>query len=136
MSKMRLKQIVKGCKGIGHMATVAGQTPKVRVMTFKVSGNFELLTSTFTSSPKMKQLAKNKRTAVSFWDPKDGMAIVEGTTRVVTDAKTKASFYKGNPELKTFFSGPEDPNYSLLALKPKRASIMPHDSMKSIEIKF
>ena len=136
MSKKRMKQIVQGCGGIGHMATVSGSSPKVRVMTFKVNGKYELLTSTFTRSPKMKQLGKNKRTAVSFWDPKQGMLIVEGTVHVVKDEKAKKSFYRGNPDLKNYFSGSDDPNYTLLALRPKKASIMPHDGMESIVVKF
>ncbi len=136
MSKALVKKIIKSTNGIGFLATIDGATPRVRPMAVSVSKDGMLLTSTFTRSPKMKQIAKNSRIELCFCDEGMQQVRISGRMKVVKDAKKKASFFKKSPDLKRYFKSVDDPNYTLLEMKPAKVMLMKAGEMKYSKIKW
>lgn len=136
MSKTLVKKIIKSCNGIGYMATIDGSTPRVRPMSVTVSKEGTLLTSTFTKSPKMKQLAKNARVEIAFYDPSMQQVRLSGRIKVAKSAKVKEGFYKRSPEIKMYFSSADDPNFTLLELKPTSVKLMKAGQMSYETVKW
>ena len=136
MSKAAVKKIIKASNGIGYMATIDGSTPRVRPMAVSVGKDGVLLTTTFTRSPKMKQLTKNSRVEICFCDEGMQQVRLTGRAKVIKDAKKKASFFKKSPDLKRYFKSVDDPNYTLLEVKPTKVMLMMAGQMKYAKVKW
>lgn len=136
MSKALVKKILKAANGIGYMATVDGAQPRVRPMACNLTPDNLLWMSTFTRSPKMKQLAKNPRVELCFSDPAWQQLRIAGRVKVVTAAASKAAFFKKNPDLKQYFTGADDPNFVMLELKPASVKVMAGGSMEYTDVKL
>ena len=136
MSKAAVKKIIKSANGIGYMATIDGKSPRVRPMAVSVSKDGMLLTSTFTRSPKMKQIGKNSRVEICFCDEGMQQVRLSGSVKVVKDEKKKASFFKKTPDLKHYFESADDPNYTLLEVKLDKVLLMKAGTMSYSEVKW
>lgn len=76
--------------------------------------------STNTSSEKMKQLKKNNNVAVYFCIPKEFKGVMfQGKMEVIKDMDFKKKFWFDEC-LQFYPLGPEDPDFTILKMKPKR----------------
>ena len=83
--------------------------------------DFLIYMTTDTASGKFKQIQVNPKASVYFCDPKEykGLMLV-GLIEVVTDMDIKQKLWKDDWKIH-YPSGPDGPEYNILALRPKQA---------------
>lgn len=123
------KHITEIISGTNHavLATIAGDEPWVRyVMTFNVEDTFKLQISTALKSRKVEQIKKNPKVHLTMGSaPGEEMGPYlqyAGTAAVKCDEKTKKEHW--HDDLKMYFKGPEDPNYCVIEVEPRRIEVM------------
>jgi general stress protein 26 len=83
--------------------------------------DFLVYMTTDTASGKFKQIQANPKASVYFCDPKEikGLLLI-GEVEVVTDRDIKHRLW--HDDWKIYYpSGPDGPEYNILALRPKQA---------------
>jgi len=78
--------------------------------------------ATHKSSIKMSHIKNNPKGCITIWNGKDfedinkPYVVIDANIEIIDDEKTKNEFW--NPMLGNFFSGPDDPEYVIMDLKP------------------
>ena len=119
MSYEQVKDIIKD-SGLGYLATLEGNTPRVRPMMPALMPDGTLLMATTKSSDKVKQIEKNNHCEICFIDKKLSQVRIRGAVSLTQDMKKKAWLANAVPMLRAYFPTDDDPNYILLELKPEK----------------
>ena len=110
---------------IGTMATVQGNKPHSRYMTF-FNENFTLYTVTSKKTHKTEELKQNPNTHILLgYDGHgfgDSFLEIEGTVIESDDESMKEKVW--NKALKDWFEGPEDPDLLILKVTPSQIRLM------------
>jgi general stress protein 26 len=86
-----------------------------------LDNKFEIYISTNTSSSKRKHIEKNPKICVYYCDPGDFKGVMfGGEVEVINDMNVKKQIWL-DWWTKYYFKGLEDPDYTLLKLRPKMA---------------
>ncbi|MFX1243187.1 MAG: pyridoxamine 5'-phosphate oxidase family protein, partial [Promethearchaeota archaeon] len=86
-----------------------------------LNNEFEIYISTNTSSSKTDHIKKNPKICVYYCDPEDFKGVMfGGEVEVIEDMKIKEKIWL-DWWTRYYFKGLEDPDYTLLRLKPKTA---------------
>lgn len=109
-----------------NVATVTTEgKPWVRYVMGKADKDLVFRFCTHVESRKVPQIRKNPAVhislGVSSLDTAKNFLQVEGTAEVSTDKAERHSFWFD--ELKNYFSGPDDPGYCIVIIKPSRIEI-------------
>jgi general stress protein 26 len=110
--------------GMGYLATCDGDQPRVRAMMPMMREDGTLLAATFPHMKKISQIEKNPKFEFCFVDRKLSHCRFEGRVSVSGDAALKEELWNKQMMLRSFFGGPEDPNFILLVFRPTRISYM------------
>ncbi|MCJ8011997.1 pyridoxamine 5'-phosphate oxidase family protein [Paenibacillus sp. KQZ6P-2] len=101
-------------------ATIEGNRPKQRYMRLYNQGlSIHLVTDRRTH--KVEELKENPHVSLLLGYEKGGTedaVEIEGTCSISDDDELREHFWK--PEFEQMFSGPKDPNYVILKVKPVR----------------
>ncbi len=124
MSDDEARRIIDGA-GYGMLATDAGGQPRVRPMAFAVTDDFRLLSSTFRSSGKARELAENGRVEVCFLDSRKYQLRVEGRADISGGPEKKRELLALNPGIRKHFKDEFDPEFVLIEIVPTSARWMP-----------
>lgn len=112
------------------LGTVENDKPKVRYMALYNEGlNIHLATNRKTH--KVEELEKNPNCYVLLGYEKGGtnqVVEIEGVSSVSTDDELKKRVWKD--EFTQWFSGPEDPDYVILDIKPQTIEYTDQDGNK------
>lgn len=111
--------------GIGMVATCDGGVPRCRPMTFRVSEDFRLWSSTYRSSGKVREFERNPRVEICFTGPEKVHLRVEGTVDLSGGAEKKERLLEMNPGVRGHFHGGDDPKFVHVEVKPSRMRWMP-----------
>ncbi|WP_372845407.1 pyridoxamine 5'-phosphate oxidase family protein [Pontiella sp.] len=108
---------------LAGLATVtADGLPWTRYVMIRGDEDLTLRCGTFLCARKVEQIKANPEVHLTcgVTDPMDMKSYyqIQGRAEVVTDAAEKQAFW--NPTLEPIFSGPDDPNYAVLVIKPYR----------------
>lgn len=110
---------------IGTMATVQGNKPYSRYMTF-FSDEFTLYTATSKQTEKVDELEANPHTHILIGYEGEGMGDeyleIAGTVSISDDESMKEKVW--NEHMKPYFSGPEDPDLVILKISPDAMRVM------------
>lgn len=110
---------------IGTMATIEGNKPHSRYMTF-YNDHFTLYTVTKKDTHKVEELSKNPYTHILIgYDGKgfgDSYLEIEGKAEVSSDEGMKEKVW--NKALRFWFDGPDDPNMVVLKIVPTQIRLM------------
>ncbi len=116
---------------LASVATVKDGKPWVRYMVVSQGSGLSLWTTTFAQSRKVQEIKKNKNIDLIIGgDEKNFQAPylnIKATAEVLTDIETKKKYW--NDMLKSWYSGPEDPNLSIIIISPQVIEYMGGDSM-------
>jgi general stress protein 26 len=116
---------------LASVATVRDGKPWVRYMVVMQGDGLTLWTTTFAQSRKIQDIKKNNHIDLIIGgDEKNFRAPylnVRATAGVFTDIATKKLFW--NDMLKSYYSGPEDPNLAIIIISPQVIEYMGGDSM-------
>ena len=109
----------------GDLATVEGSQPRVRPIAMKWVGERELWFATGTGSRKTAQLKSNPAVEVCFSDAEWNHARLSGRATMTQDDGDRQKLFGMIKELAQHFSGPTDPNYTLVKIAIARIEYMP-----------
>jgi general stress protein 26 len=116
---------VIGGVNISALATIQRDSlpvPRVRYLTTVGFPDMSMKTATHKSSIKMSHIKNNPKGCITTWNGKGledidkPYVVMDTDIEVLDDEKSKHEFW--NPMLGKFFSGPDDPEYVILNLKP------------------
>jgi len=103
------------------LATIEGTRPRVRPMTLiYLDRRFWMVTSTYSS--KVVQIRQNANVEFIYKfdeNAEDRCIRVLGKAELIEDNETKASIAKRIRFFEDYWSGPEDPDYTLLEILPE-----------------
>lgn len=120
------------------LATTEGDQPKVRPVTLIYLQN-KLFVTTGTSDAKVNQINQNPKTEFCLLLEKDGRKgtiRVECAAKIVENKDVKTDVYNNISFAKEFWRSPEDPNYTVIELKPIRFAYMKPGSIETVEIEL
>lgn len=110
---------------VGTMATIQGNKPHSRYMTF-FNEEFILYTVTSKDTHKVEELKENPYTHILIgYDGKgfgDEFLEIEGTVEETQDASLRVKVW--NKMLKSWFEGPDDPKMIILKVMPTQIRLM------------
>lgn len=120
-----------------YLATIERNCPRVRCMRL-IFHHRKLWTSTFSTSPKMKQIRTNNN--IEFCLPiRKGEKIVgsirgKGKAKIVKDPSIKNELFQLNPSFKKRWKSPADPAFTLLHLAISKYTFQNPEDGKFYEI--
>lgn len=123
MAMDEVKQMIKDA-GLGYMATVEGNEPRVRPLMPAMFNDGTLLAATAKDSPKLSQLEKNNNYEMCFVDKKLSQVRIRGKVTLSDDIKKKEWLANAVPMLRSYFPTADDPNYVLMELKPEKVFLI------------
>lgn len=110
---------------VGTMATIEGNKPHSRYMTF-FNDRFTLYTVTSDTTHKVEELSKNPYTHILIgYDGKgfgDSFLEIEGKVEISSDDTMREKVW--NKFLKPWFEGPDDPKMVILKVTPSQIRLM------------
>ncbi len=121
-----VKQLILEVVRKPHLSSFATITengrPWVRYVVASTSDDVTIRFATDKRSRKVTHIQKNPdvHMASGVTDPANAKAYVqiEGTAEFVTDQAEREAFW--HDDLKRYFSGPDDPNYGIVMVTPRR----------------
>ena len=119
---------------LGALATITEDgKPWTRYVVPVATQDLTICFATFLHSRKVDHLRKNPNVHLTAGNNTlDNMGLpylqVAGQAEISTDSVIKHQFW--SPELETFFSGPDDPNYCVVVITPERIEYQTFESMK------
>jgi general stress protein 26 len=129
--KKKIEDVI-GPIRMASVATLKGNKPWVRYMMVQKDEDLNLYAATFMGARKVQQIRDNNNVHVTLGgdekSPQAPYINIQGKAGIVTDDDTKKKYWFG--ELKKFFSGPEDPNFSLIKISPEVIEYMTPGSLE------
>lgn len=124
---------------IVSLATVLeGDKPWARPVMAKAGDDLNIYINTGIQSRKVAQIKANPNvhlsTSKGFGMETEFYVQVQGTAEVSTDLELKNKLWQD--ELSNYFSGPEDPNYVVIIVKPQKAEYWSMQSMEPEVFEF
>lgn len=127
--KERILEVLKESK-VGSLATVEGNKPHSRYMTFFMNDDLNLYTPTSKETYKAEEIEKNPNVHILIGYEGEGMGDsyieVQGTAEIREDQELKDKFW--NEKMKKWIDSAEDPNYIILQIKPETIRLMNDNS--------
>lgn len=118
---------------LSNLATITlDGKPWTRYVMINSDKDFNLRSAVCINSRKIKQIENNSEVHITFGinDPKDlnkPYVQIQGKARITSDQKEKNDYWFDM--LSYVFTGPEDPNYTILIIEPYRAEFINPGSM-------
>jgi len=128
--KNKIIEVLKR-SSLASVATVKDGKPWVRYMVVSKGSGLSLWTTTFAQSRKVQDIRKNNNVdLVIGGDEKNFQAPylnIKATAEVFTDIAAKKKYW--SDMLKSWYSGPEDPNLAIIVISPQVIEYMGGGSM-------
>lgn len=133
----QLQEKIGAVFGQAVIAALATLTPEgkpwVRYVVVMAEPDLTMRFTTYLGSRKVAQIQGNPEVhltagAESLANMGKPYVQVQATAEVSTDAALKRAMW--NDMLKTYFSGPDDPNYAIVTLRPYRIEYYTFDAME------
>ncbi len=123
--KSRILEKLKGPTLVGLATVTREGRPWVRYVMAAADTDLNIWFSTRLDSRKVEQIRNNSAVhllaGVSTLETAESYVQVEGEADVLTDAVTRKALW--NDLLKPYFSGPEDPNFCVVRIRPSRIEL-------------
>ncbi|MEH6942692.1 pyridoxamine 5'-phosphate oxidase family protein [Bacillus sp. JJ722] len=120
----KLQSIIEESR-VGVLSTISKGKPNGRYMTFFNEG-ITIYTPTNKNMYKIEDMVTNPHVHIILGYEGEGYgdtyAEIEGVGVLSTDEELKSRLW--NDTLSTYFSGPNDPNYVVIVIEPKKVTIM------------
>jgi len=128
--KRKILKVIGGMK-LASLATIKDKKPWVRFVASHNDG-LNLYISTFTSSRKVKEIRQNPNVHVtiggSFEDLKASYVQIAGLAAVRNDGRVRRKCW--HDYMKRYYSGPNDPEYVVIEVKPQIIEYMGSETQK------
>jgi len=122
----KILRVIKGSK-LSSLATIANGRPWVRYAVSHNQGlNLNLYICTYRDSRKVRQIEKNPNVHVTIGgdidNPEAPYVQIVAKARVRSDKALRKKYWQNF--MKKYYSGPDDPQYVILELKPELIEYM------------
>lgn len=128
--KEKIAKVLENNK-IGTLATIEGNRPNSRYMTF-FNDDLTLYTPTSKETHKTEEIEKNSNVHILLgYDGKgfgDSYVEIEGIAEIYEDQKMKNELWED--EFEHWFDGKDDPNYIILKITPSQIRLMNEKGQK------
>jgi general stress protein 26 len=122
----RLAEKIKGPQLINFATVTPEGRPWVRYVMAAGTPDLKLMFATFVGSRKVAHVENNPEVHVTLGatDPAaaDTYVQLEGTAEISREEGLKNALW--NPNLEQYFNGPDDPNYCVCVVTPRRLELM------------
>jgi general stress protein 26 len=122
--KEKITQVLGESK-VGTLATVVGNKPHSRYMTF-FNEDLTLYTPTSKETYKAEEIERNPNVHILLGYEGEGMGDayieVQGKATIREDQSLKDKFW--NEKMEKWIESPQDPNYIILEIKPETIRLM------------
>lgn len=106
---------------IGYLATLSGDQPRVRTMSFNFRPDGRLWSSTYNISGKMKEFLEHPKVEICFDHPLDRRQLrVEGIIDTTGDREKKRQMLADHPPARSHFKDEDDENLVHIEVVPTR----------------
>jgi uncharacterized pyridoxamine 5'-phosphate oxidase family protein len=122
--------------GFAMLATMDGDQPRVRPLAPYYSEDGELLVGLLPNCRTISQVKANPKVELCFVDRKMAFCRITGSASIVEDEGKKTELWDNVPNLKMYFSGPQDPNYNLMVIKIEEVEASTPQRMEPEKIDF
>lgn len=117
---------------LASLATVTEDgKPWVRYVMPTLAPDLTLRFSTHAQSRKVAQIRKNPEVhvtcGVTSYETARQYVQIQGRATLGTDAAERRAAWR--PEMTRYFKGPDDPNFTIVIIRPYRIELQPMDSM-------
>lgn len=124
--KKKILKVIKGSK-LASLATIANGKPWVRyAVSHNQGANLNLYICTYRDSRKVKQIQENPDVHVIIGGGIDNLEApyvqIAAKARVRSDRAIRKRYWQGF--MKKYYTGPNDPQYVILELKPELIEYM------------
>ena len=119
MGMEKVKAIMASA-GVGFLATTNGERPAVRPMGAAHWVGGELWLACGADSAKAEDIRQKPNVAFCAADKDWQYVRIQGVCRVSLTKADREEFLKRVPAVKSYFSGPDDPNFAVLRITPGR----------------
>jgi general stress protein 26 len=138
--KKKLFKMIKEISDITFLATVDGEKPDLRPVTFRVDDDFGIWINTASSSNKVKQIKRNNHICLSVPNISDfGLVVtIYGIAEIIQDLEKKKFVWDLSGDLlKDYFpGGPESEEFCVLKVNVDKAKWWDDDGeLKVVEFK-
>lgn len=120
--KQKIIKVIKKSKLMGFATITTDKKPWVRYIFGCVDKDLTIRFSTFASSRKVKQIKKNPQVhlncGITNQNKMADYLQIQGIATVSKDKAEREGFWR--KEFSAYFSGPNDPNYVVVIVKPYR----------------
>ena len=135
---VELQEIWKYLDGEPHvfLATVDVDQPRVRPVTL-IHLKEKLYVTAGSNDAKVKQIKQNSKTEFCLLLEKDerkGTVRAECFAQIVEDKDVKADVFNNISFAKEFWKSPDDPNYTVIKLKPISFEYMKPETIEAVKI--
>jgi general stress protein 26 len=128
--RIKIEAVLKRSQ-LASIATVSNGIPRVRYMIVMKDKGMSLWATSFIKARKIQEIKGNKNVNLIIGGDEKNFKTpyinIQATAEILTDAKTKKQYW--NDMLKSYYSGPEDPNLAIILISPKVIEYMSGDSM-------
>lgn len=122
---------------IGTMATVKNNKPYSRIMTF-FHRDLVLYTATNKNTDKTEEVEANPYTHIIIGYEGEGFGdeYIEYEGKVTFNESDEMKKELWNDDMKLYFDGPDDPNYTILEIHPIRIQLMNKKGKPPMELEL
>jgi general stress protein 26 len=122
MVKQKILDVLDGYQ-LASLATVTGEgKPWTRYVMIRTDPDLTVRVATFLASNKVKQIRATPEVhincGVGDLESARHFVQIEGRATVTTDARERSAIWSEG--LKRYFSGPDDPQFAVIVVKPYR----------------
>lgn len=122
----KILKVIKGSK-LASLATIADGKPWVRyAISHNQGANLNLYICTYRDSRKVRQIQKNPNVHITIGGDMDNLNTpyvqIAAKARVRSDKALRKKYWQNF--MKKYYSGPDDPQYVILELKPELIEYM------------
>jgi general stress protein 26 len=124
--KQTILDIIKKPMVLANLATITeDKKPWVRYVFASANDDLTIRISTFVNSRKVKHIQNNPEVHLTcgVTDPESfgSYLQIQGRAELTTDQVEREAFW--NESMLNYFSGPDDPNYGIIIVKPYRIEL-------------
>ncbi|MDD3375083.1 MAG: pyridoxamine 5'-phosphate oxidase family protein [Candidatus Omnitrophica bacterium] len=135
MTKQDAIDLIKDA-GFGFLATTEGDQPRLRPVGPYVTEEGKILIALLSHIRSIPQIKKNPKVEMCFVDRKMSYCRIAGKAIVTNSDESKKTMWDNSPMLRQYFSGPEDPNFSLAEVEITQAEAMSASDQSPQEINW
>ncbi len=105
---------------IGYLASLSGDQPRVRTMSFNFRPDGKLWSSTYVVSGKLKEFLEHNKVEICFDDPEYRQLRVEGIIDITGGREKKRQMLADHPPARNHFRDEDDENLVRIEVVPTR----------------